>query len=361
MQSPGHPCHRPRDGIASQIRARQPDLYIFPVKIEAPTLAKMPMTDTTATTHDEATRQRALDRYHVLDSLPEAAYDDIVQLASSLCGTPAALITLIDRDRQWFKAKTGFDGTETSRSVAVCDHAIRKPGQLMEIPDLSQDARFSSNPYVNGEEGATRFYASMPLVTPEGSAIGTVCVLDDKPRALDDTQRNALQSLARLTMTLLEARVRERSLEHESFIAHTAAGLVNAAPAETGPRTQQHPGYLLALIELQDHAGTVARLGERTTDKLLQRLDDVLEQTLAVGDDAITRSSGSTEFVAVLHGEHAPQTLELLRAAIDHEANAHGLQFLYGVAHGDPTESTGQVFLRADADLIDRKGAPAAV
>lgn len=183
-------------------------------------------------------------------------------------------------------------------------------------------------------------------------------MLDAQPRELDDAQRDALASLARLTMTLLEARARERALEHENFIAHTAASLVDAE-SQANTRATNGAGYLLVLIELQDHAGTVSRLGERTTDKLLQRLDDVLEQTLAAGDDAITRSSGSAEFVAVLHGEHAPQTLELLRAAIAHEADPQRLQFLYGVAHGNTLESTGQVFLCADADLIDQKGAPA--
>lgn len=307
------------------------------------------MTGTPMPSPDEAARQHALDRYHILDTLPEAAYDDIVQLASQLCGTPIALITLIDRDRQWFKARTGFDDSQTSRSVAVCDHAIRAPGQLMEIEDLARDPRFAANPYVSGEIGSARFYAGMPLTTPEGAAIGTVCVVDDQPRTLDERQRTALQSLARLTMTLLDARARERALEHETFVATTA-------PTPAPPEGQPPDRYLLALMELQDLAGATERLGERTTDKLLQRLDEALEQALSDGGrDAINRTSGSAEYVAILHGDAAAQTLERLRDILDQQGDTHGLRFLTGVAEADTSEPPGHVFMRADADLLQRR------
>ena len=305
---------------------------------------------------DEATRQRALDGYHVLDSLPDEAFDDIVQLAATLCGTPTALITLVDRDRQWFKARTGFDEIQTDRSIAVCDHAIRAPDTLMEIPDLAGDARFAANPYINGTQAEMRFYAGMPLVTPEGAAIGTVCVLDDMPRHLTDAQRAALQSLARLTMTLLDARARERTLELEAFVATAAPA---PAPAETGALAD--PGYTLALIELQDLAGTVARLGERGTEKLLQALDAALEQALPSGGaDAVNRSSGSGEYVAVLHGADAGRTLERLQTEIATRTAANGLRFLTGTTQGTASEHTGMVFLRAEADLLDRKAAQSA-
>ncbi|MET0328401.1 MAG: GAF domain-containing protein [Luteimonas sp.] len=310
------------------------------------------MTADPTTPLDESSRQRALDRYHVLDSLPEAAFDDIVQLAAMLCGTPTALISLIDRDRQWFMARTGFDDHQTDRSIAVCDHAIRDPDTLMEVADLSQDARFSANPLVNGEQGDARFYAGMPLVTPDGAAIGTVCVLDGMPRHLTDEQRKALQSLARLTMTLLDARARERTLGHEAFVA-TAAPV--ASPAATAAADA---GYVLAVIELQDLAGTVARLGERGTEKLLHDLDNALEQALPPGgDDAVSRSSGSGEYVAVLHGKDASRTLERLQAAITATTGAQGLRFLTGSTQGTASEHTGSVFLRAEAELLDRKAA----
>ncbi|WP_243720463.1 GAF domain-containing protein [Luteimonas aestuarii] len=306
------------------------------------------MTKTPGPALDETKRQRALDGYHVLDSLPDAAYDDIVKLASTVCGTPTALLTLVDRDRQWFKARVGFDTPQTSRDIAVCDHAIRTPGQLLEIADLSQDERFAANPYVNGERGAARFYAGMPLVTPAGAAIGTVCVVDDSPRELADDQRASLEALARITMALLEAGARQRERAHEAFIA-------DAVPAPIA-KAAHAPTYLLALVELQDLAGTVARLGERATEKLLQALDIRLEQALPDGrGDAINRSSGSGEYVAVLHGEDAGMALDRLQAILAEASLVHGLRFLTGVAEGSAAEPTAAVFMRADADLLDRK------
>src|ERR1700760_4656332 len=113
----------------------------------------------------ETERQRELDSYRIVDSLPETAYDDIVRLASALCGTPMALVSLIDRDRQWFKSKIGFEPSETRRDEAFCNHAIRTPDRLMEVHDATTDARFANHPSVTG--GANiRFYAGMPLVTP---------------------------------------------------------------------------------------------------------------------------------------------------------------------------------------------------
>ena len=298
---------------------------------------------------DEAARQRSLDSYHVIDTLPEAAYDDIVHLASTLCATPAALVTLIDRDRQWFKAKLGLDDAQTSRDVALCDHAIRTPDKLFEVPDLGHDPRFSANPYVDGTAGAARFYAGMPLVTPEGAAIGTVCVLDHRPRRLEPAQRAALESLARLTMALLNARRRERALEHQAFVAEAAP------PAAAGPgESPAGAPYLLALFELQDHAGTVARLGERATEKLLQALDAELEQSLAPGD-AVNRSSGDVEYVAVLHGEHRDRALQRLHDTMARQPHERGLHFLAGTAAGNGREAPTAVFLRADADLLARK------
>ncbi|MDH5835115.1 GAF domain-containing protein [Luteimonas kalidii] len=295
---------------------------------------------------DEALRQRTLERYRILDSLPEQAYEDIVRLASTLCDTPVALVSLIDRDRQWFKARTGFDEAQTSRSVAVCDHAIRTPDRLMEIPDLREDPRFAANPHFNGVAGDARFYAGMPLVTPEGTAIGTVCVLDDRPRALDGEQRAALESLARLTMTLLEARVRERALAHEAFVA-TAAPSVEPAAS---------PRYTLALLELQDHAGAVARHGERRTEKLLEQIDGELEQALAgTRGDSANRTSGSAEYVLVLHGPDADAAMAKVRAVLERNAAAHGLVFLVGTAEGEASEPPSAVFMRADADLLARR------
>ncbi len=170
-----------------------------------------PTKATTGPEH-EVERQRALDALRLTDSLPEPAFDAVVRIASAVCGVPISLISLIDRDRQWFKARFGLDVEETPRSMAFCDHAIRTPDALMEVPDAAQDTRFRENPLVTGPP-KVRFYAGMPLVDSSGHALGTLCVLDEVPRQLDDAQRNALMSLADIVRELLESRRKALSAE----------------------------------------------------------------------------------------------------------------------------------------------------
>ena len=154
--------------------------------------------------HDEAARLAALRQYRILDTEPERAFDDLALLASHICETPIALITLVDADRQWFKARTGLAATETPRAISFCTHAIRDHG-LFIIPDARDDERFRDNPFVTGEL-QLRFYAGAPLVTPEGHALGTICVIDSVPRTLTDDQREALDALRRQVQAQLELR-----------------------------------------------------------------------------------------------------------------------------------------------------------
>lgn len=294
---------------------------------------------------DETRRQRALDAYRVVDSLPEQAYDDIVRVAAAVCETPIALVSLIDRDRQWFKAKIGIDDAQTDRDVAVCDHAIRQPDRLMEISDLSRDPRFAGFPYVAGDFAA-RFYAGMPLVTPEGAPIGTVCVLDHKPRQLTGAQRDALQSLARITMSMLENRSHARALERT----------VAVQPAVAAPAPDAR-GYTLAILELQDFAGVIGRLGERATEKALAQLDQELERCLQGDpDDIVNRATGSPEFTVIFHGHDNAGTVENLHECLKRHHERTGLTVLLGVSEAAaPDEPLPSVFARADQALSAAK------
>ena len=161
------------------------------------------------TTNDaaEQARQADLDRYEVLDTLEEQAYDDLTRMAASVCGVPVALITLLDHDRQWFKSRVGLQATETPREFAFCEHAIRKPGDVMVVNDASLDDRFATNPLVTGDPNI-RFYAGAPLVSASGQALGTLCVIDTQPRELDAKQAETLQFLAKQVMDKLEERRR---------------------------------------------------------------------------------------------------------------------------------------------------------
>ena len=293
----------------------------------------------------EFARQRALDEYRIVDTLPEPAYDDIASVAAAVCNAPVALVSLIDRDRQWFKARVGSDVPETPRDEAVCDHAIRAPGQLLEVQDIASDFRFARYPTVAGVTGA-RFYAGMPLVTPGGAAIGTVCVVDRQPRRLSAAQRAAMASLARLVVNLLEDRQRERVLER-------AALLIQPAGNEDAPP----PTYRIVLIQVQGHARLVAERGERIAEKILRGFDEALEACLRPGSaDAIDRATDSAEFVAILHGDDAAEAFECLRKAAQSAARAAGLAVAIGAAESeDGQEPLEQVFLRADEALSAEK------
>jgi serine/threonine protein kinase len=158
---------------------------------------------------NEAARMAALARFDILDSDPEREFDDLARLASQICGTPYALISLVDRDRQWFKARVGVEARETPRSVSLCAHAILGHDPLV-VPDASKDSRFSNNPLVRSGPGF-HFYAGAPLVTNDGHAIGTICVLDRKARELDPDQIESLRALSRQVVAQLELRRRVRA------------------------------------------------------------------------------------------------------------------------------------------------------
>lgn len=150
----------------------------------------------------EAERLEALKQYRILDTPSEQSYDDITALAAFICDVPIALISLVDADRQWFKSKVGLAVNETSRDVSFCAHAILDQRMLV-INDALQDKRFIDNPLVTCAPGI-RFYAGVPLVTPEGHSIGTLCVIDHQPRELSEPQIKMLEALARQVVMQLE-------------------------------------------------------------------------------------------------------------------------------------------------------------
>lgn len=153
---------------------------------------------------DEKTRLDALRKYRILDTDPEQAFDDLTFLASQICETPIALISLVDEHRQWFKSRVGIDAEQTSRSVSFCAHAIQQPN-LFVVPDTLKDARFRENPLVVNDPNI-RFYAGAPLVTRDGDALGTLCVVDVRPRTITDGERQALEALRRQAQAQLELR-----------------------------------------------------------------------------------------------------------------------------------------------------------
>jgi len=167
---------------------------------------------------NEAARVEALHKYAILDTEPEQTFDDLVLLASFICKTPIALISLVDEDRQWFKSKVGLSISETPREIAFCAMAMQQP-DVFVVPDTLNDERFRNNPLVVSEPNV-RFYAGAPLIDEEGHALGTICVIDRIPRELAPDQQVALKALSRLVLAQLEFR-RNLMLLKEALLDRT--------------------------------------------------------------------------------------------------------------------------------------------
>lgn len=169
----------------------------------------------------EQKRLAALHAYHILDTGQEKDYNELTELAAAICDVPIALISFVDKDRQWFKSHYGLQVNETDRCHSFCSHAIEKPEALMQVEDARHDPRFQDNLLVTGSPGI-RFYAGMPLLDQEGYALGSLCVIDDKPRLLNDTQQKALRTLARQVIDKLSLRKSNADLRQANQLLQQA-------------------------------------------------------------------------------------------------------------------------------------------
>ncbi len=166
------------------------------------------------TPQNEADRQRAVEKYQLLDTLPEHTYDDITSLIAAICEVPIALITLLDKERNFLKSHHGVPFNESPRELSFCGHAIVSEEPIMIVEDAREDVRFQGNPLV--KEHKAIFYAGVPLVDPDGFKLGTLCIYDEKPRSLTPLQIEAMQKMAKQVVRLFEARYQRFRLEEYS-------------------------------------------------------------------------------------------------------------------------------------------------
>ena len=231
---------------------------------------------------NESDRQANLDLYEILDTFPEEAFDAITSIAAHICGTPIALISLIDKDRQWFKSHHGLSVSETPRDFAFCAHAILEPDQLFVVEDAQLDNRFFDNPLSTGDPNVI-FYAGAPLVSSEGFPLGTLCVIDNKPHTLNSDQRKALADLSSQVIAQMELRRNLKELKSKNEELSRYAHLISH-----DLRSPMQSIYQLSKIIAKESEGNLSEKAEKAMGQLQKKalqsqelVDGILKHSLA--------------------------------------------------------------------------------
>mgnify|MGYP001819717335 CR=1 FL=1 len=289
---------------------------------------------------DETARLDSVRSLRLLDTPPEEAFDEMVELAAWTCRVPMAALSLIDENRQWFKAMSGAEIDQTSRDDAFCAHTIAEPTTLI-VPDTHLDERFRDNPFVLGDPGV-RFYAGVPIMIDEGLHVGTLCVFDTRPRSLFADERRALEILARRAAAQLRTiRMEWDTRDHlTGAVTHLAAARWISTQDTSTRRGVIH-------LDIDDLSGINARLGHAVGDWVLgvtgARLRD------AVGDDAIVVRVRDDDFLVLideLGAEDLDEEAERLRRAVEEPIGDLRLTVTVGAATAEPGDD--------GADLVEQ-------
>lgn len=337
----------------------------------------------------ETERQSALDRYAIVDTPAEQAFDDIVRLAAMLCDAPAAAISFIDRERLWFKARIGIDQPQLDRSRSLCGHAIDAPHDTLVVRDLAEQIGYARKRRLRGKR--PRFYAGVPLLSPEGHALGVVSVGDVVPRTLTAQQLEGLRLLTRQTQHLLELRRllndQGRLLDERTAVARRAedaridlqrrhddleyaathdalTGLMNRTGLDRmrAQRDVQHrlatQPYVLVVLDVDHFKQVNDRHGHLFGDRALCAVADAISRSVRSTD--VAARYGGEEFLVVLPDtrlDGGAEIAERIRAQVQALALPVKVTVSVGIADGGPQDTPEAVFERADQALYRAKQA----
>ncbi|MES2532179.1 MAG: sensor domain-containing diguanylate cyclase [Pseudomonadota bacterium] len=301
---------------------------------------------------DEATRVATLRSLNILDTSAEERFDRLTRLAKRLFGVPIALVSLVDADRQWFKSCFGLSATETSRDISFCGHAILDDDILM-IPDALLDERFFDNPLVTGDP-RIRFYAGYPLRVPNGSKLGTLCLIDVKARELDDEERDLLRDLARMAEQELAA-VQMATLDDLTLLSNRRGFESLAQHAINLCRRLEKPASLL-FFDLNRFKQINDTFGHAEGDRALTAFAEVMREVMR--DSDVIGRLGGDEFVALLtqaDGVETATVLHRLEGALKtrnaSQQRGYDIEYSVGQIQFDPARHGNVAELLAEADV----------
>lgn len=257
---------------------------------------------------DEANRLAVLDSYNLLDTPADETFDRITRLAGHVLGTPIALVSLVDAERQWFKSRHGLDAEETPREVAFCAHAIRGE-DLLVVPDARQDERFADNPLVT-DGLKIRFYAGAPLIASCGSKLGTLCVIDKSPRQLDEKQKQLLKDLAAIVMDEIE--LRRLASTDPLTGAFNRRHILELAEREFRRARRYGFPVTVAMLDIDNFKHVNDRFGHAIGDAALKALTDCCHRT-AREQDVMGRLGGEEFLIVLPHTDAAGAAILLER------------------------------------------------
>lgn len=301
---------------------------------------------------NESSRLKALRALNILDTAPEERFDRLTRLAKRLFGVPIALVSLVDEKRQWFKSAQGLEVKETPREVSFCGHAILGDDMFM-VADAELDQRFADNPLVTGAPHI-RFYAGVPLSVPNGSKLGTLCLLDREPRVLSDEDRELLEDLAKMVQQEMAA-VQMATMDELTLLSNRR-GFVALGQHSLNVCRRQSTTAALLFFDLTGFKQINDQYGHAEGDRALVAFAECLREVFR--DSDVIGRLGGDEFVVMLSNadQRAEEALQRLQRAVsNHNQTArrgYALAYNVGVAHFEPGKHGSVEDLIHDADTL---------